>query len=91
MIYKDKFFDDIVEERAKKERQNGREEAVDSIRKASQGGSKLDRAPKEDSGKGRPGKSLDKLSQADIHDMSEEELASYEKEMDMNEAPEDIE
>ena len=86
MIHRHLHYDDI----AHSERRNGREEAIDSIRKAKEGGSKFGRVPKEASGKDKAsGKTLDKLTQAEIHEMSEEELASYMREVDIEDEAEE--
>jgi len=82
MVWRDLHFDDL----ARSERVSGRQETVDKIKQAAGGGSKFDRVPREKGGRtAGTGKTLDKLTQAEIHDMSEEELASYEPEIDFDE------
>jgi|GEM_PF-1745236 len=79
MVWRDLHFDDL----AKNERVTGRQETVEKIKRAAAGGSPFDRVPQEKGGRtAGTGKTLDKLTQAEIHDMSEEELASYEPEID---------
>ena len=86
MVYKNVHFDAL----AGKERINGRREAVKKIGEAASSGSPLDKVPKEEAGSKRgSGKSIDQLSQADIHSMSKEELDSYAAEFGIDEEDEE--